>query len=77
MKNSILTTMWVILAALNGASAQGPRPEQLSTSNLPLGEPGIAWYTTWQSAWDEAQRSNRPILFVAAATQCGGIPGVF
>jgi len=25
----------------------------------------------------EAKRMNRPILFMAAASQCGGVPGVF
>lgn len=55
----------------------GPRPTDLGSADLPVGEPGIAWHTTWSSAWHEAQRSNRSIMFVAAATQCGGVPGVF
>tara|TARA_R110002096_G_scaffold24760_32_gene78083 strand:- start:2168 stop:2302 length:135 start_codon:yes stop_codon:yes gene_type:complete len=44
---------------------------------LDLGEAGIDWYTTWETAEAEAQRSNKPIMFVAAATQCNGISGVF
>ncbi len=59
------------------ATGQGPRPSDLGASNLDLGEPGIAWYTTWESAQAEAKRSGRPIMFVAAATQCHGVSGVF
>jgi hypothetical protein len=57
--------------------AQGPRPGDHGASNLDLGEAGIAWYTTWESAEAEANRSGRPIMFVAAATQCHGVSGVF
>ncbi len=64
--------------ALSGyALAQGPRPGDLGASKLDLGEPGIHWYTTWESAEAEAIRSGRPIMFVAAATQCHGVSGVF
>jgi hypothetical protein len=66
------------LIALGGcALAQGPRPGDLGASKLDLGEPGIHWYTTWESAAAEAKRSGRPIMFVAAATQCHGVSGVF
>ena len=59
-------------------SAQGgPRPEQLEASPQPVGEPGLAWYTTWESALEEAKRSQRPIFFMAAAATCNGISGVF
>jgi uncharacterized protein YyaL (SSP411 family) len=37
----------------------------------------VAWYTTWETALDEAKRSNRPIFFMAAAATCSGISGVF
>ena len=57
--------------------AQGPRPSNLGASKLDLGEPGIQWYTTWESAEAEAKRSGRAIMFVAAATQCHGVSGVF
>ena len=42
-----------------------------------IGEPGVAWYTTWESGLKEAQRSNRPIFFMAAATCTSGVPGTF
>ncbi|MGI9472924.1 MAG: hypothetical protein ACR2NZ_15395 [Rubripirellula sp.] len=60
-----------------GSGGGGPRPGDLGSSKLNLGEPGIAWYTTWESAAEEAKRSGRAIMFVAAATQCRGISGVF
>ncbi len=72
---SLFTLMMVTICAT--AHAQGPRAGDLGASNLNIGEPGIAWYTTWESALAEAKRSSRPIMFVAAATQCRGVSGVF
>ena len=42
-----------------------------------VGEEGVAWYTTWDTALAEAKRSNRPIFFMSAAAQCSGVSGVF
>ena len=39
--------------------------------------PRIAWYGTLKSGLAEAQRSGRPILFVSAAPQCLGVPGIW
>lgn len=60
-----------------GCGPGGPRPEHLGASPLELGEPGIAWYGKLEDGLAEAKRMNRPILFMAAASQCGGVPGVF
>tara|TARA_Y100000588_G_C14243248_1_gene920353 strand:+ start:261 stop:776 length:516 start_codon:yes stop_codon:yes gene_type:complete len=57
--------------------AGGPRPNDLGESLLDLGEPGIAWYPRLEDGISEAKRMNRPILFMAVASQCGGVPGVF
>jgi len=38
---------------------------------------GLHLYATWDVAEAEAKRSNRPIFFLMAATQCNGVPGVF
>ena len=65
------------LTSIPACGQGGPRPDQLGTSNLDIGESGIHWYTTWDSALEEANRSGRPIMFVAAATQCHGVSGVF
>jgi hypothetical protein len=78
-KKSLLVTI-AILAGIISASAQrrgGPRPEELGESPLGLGEPGIAWYPKLEDGLAEAKRTNRPIFFMAVASQCGGVPGVF
>ena len=70
-----------IFLLLLGSSAllfsQGARPADLTASPQAVGEPGIAWYTTWDTALAEAKRSQRPIFFMAAAATCNGVPGVF
>ena len=48
----------------------------MPAESVPTGA-GVAWYTDWQLALKEAKRSKRPILFMAATSQCGGVPGVF
>ena len=57
---------------------QADRPDyQLPPSPQPVGEAGVAWYATWDTALAEAQRSNRPIFFMAAAGTCSGVSGIF
>ena len=74
---STISFICVIASCAVGCAQGGPRPSDLGASKLDLGEPGIAWYTTWETAQAEAKRSGRPIMFVAAATQCRGVSGVF
>lgn len=50
----------------------GPLAEQ-----APPDAPGIAWFGTWDAALAEAKRTRRPILFMSAAPQCHGVPGVW
>lgn len=71
--------MITLLLAITGIAfgQGGPRPENLGASPQPIGEAGVAWYTTWDSAKAEAQRSQRPIFFMSAAAECGTISGVF
>ncbi len=76
MKRSILTLCCSLLF-LTPAFSQGPRPTDIGASPQPIGDAGIMWYTTWETALEEAQRSNRPIFFMAAAATCSGISGVF
>ena len=75
--NKLMVFSGLFVVGMGSATAAGPRPNDLGASPLDLGEPGIAWYTTWETGRAEAERSNRPIMFVAAATQCSGISGVF
>lgn len=67
-----------LLALLPSAGfSQGGRPTDQGASPQPVGDAGVMWYTTWDTAKAEAKRSNRPIFFMAAAATCSNIPGVF
>ncbi|MED5285416.1 MAG: hypothetical protein VYC71_05525 [Planctomycetota bacterium] len=76
MKKTFLTLSCLISLA-SAVFAQGPRPNDLGRSPQPVGDAGVAWYTTWDTALTEAKRTNRPIFFMAAAATCGGVSGVF
>lgn len=87
MKNLILklTMLLTLTSALSaqrpprprGERGGGPRPEELTESDADLGSAGIAWYPILEDGLAEAKRSNKPIFFMAVASQCGGVPGVF
>jgi len=64
-------------ALISLAHAQGPRPIDIGASQQKMGTAGVMWYATWDTALAEAERSQRPIFFMAAAAQCDGISGVF
>ncbi|WP_018970500.1 hypothetical protein [Rubritalea marina] len=66
-----------MLAIVPAWSQQRVRPVDLGVLNTPLGTESVRWYTTWSSGLAEAQRSNRPIFFFAAAAQCSNISGTF
>lgn len=36
---------------------------------------GIGWIPTWNQAVAEARQTNRPILLMSGAPECGGVPG--
>ena len=77
MKRTHIATLASLALFTTSVFAQGPRPTDLGASPQAVGEAGVAWYTTWETALAEAQRSNRPIFFMSAAATCGGISGVF
>lgn len=60
----------VATAQRGGAPRALPEHEQPETA-------GVAWFGTWDAALAEAKRTNRPILFMSAAPQCQGVPGVW
>ena len=60
-----------------GNSGGGSRLRAVEKNPQAVGEQGVAWYTTWETARAEASRSNRPIFFMSAAAQCSGVSGVF
>lgn len=74
---SLIKYALVLALATSSAQARGPKPEDLASSDLAVGDQGVVWYTTWDTAKAEAKRSNRPIFFMAAAHQCGSISGTF
>ena len=76
-KTTVLTLFASAAMAGMAVSQGGPRPDELGASPQPIGDAGVAWYTTWDTALAEAKRSNRPIFFMAAAATCSGISGVF
>jgi hypothetical protein len=39
--------------------------------------PGIAWFGVLEDGLKEAERTGKPIFFVTAAPQCGGVPGMW
>lgn len=77
MKTKFAVTAALFLSATTLAFSQGARPNELGAAPGELGSPGIAWYGRLDIALAEAKRSNRPIMFMSAASQCSGVPGVF
>ena len=69
-------SLLAILSAALVLDAAGPGLRG-AESNIKPGQVGIDWYSTWDTGLAEAKRSGRPIMFVAAATQCSGVSGVF
>lgn len=74
---TLIASVVIASSATNLVAQGGPRPNDLGASPQPVGEAGVVWYTTWETATAEAERSNRPIFFMAAAATCHGISGVF
>lgn len=71
----IITTLLSI--QFSTSYAKGPKPSELGAVEQPIGSEGVIWYTTWESATEEAKRSNRPIFFMSAAYQCSSVSGTF
>lgn len=81
-KLAFISAVCALLVACSSISAQqrgrrGPTVSDIPDHPQPIGDAGVAWYTTWATGVAEAKRSNRPIFFMSAATTCSGIPGVF
>jgi hypothetical protein len=56
---------------------EGPRPPANVGALRETPRGGIQWFATWESGLREAQRTARPILLIAAAPHCAGVPGVW
>lgn len=65
------------MATSDGLAQRSNRDKTIDDHPQAVGDPGIAWYTTWKSGLEEAKRSGRPIFFMSAATCSRGVSGVF
>ena len=78
---ALWTTMVIAAVMSRTANAQASPPKGPSYGgSVPNSErvaSGIAWYGVLQDGLDEARRRKKPILFVTAAPQCGGVPGMW
>lgn len=75
VKNALIVAIGLVITSTATVNAQGARGVEKNPQAV--GDAGVAWYTTWDTGLAEAQRSNRPIFFMSAATTCSGVPGVF
>lgn len=73
----LLTSIILLGTSSAIAAERNQERSNIGQNTLPMGAKGVAWYTTWETALEEAQRSNRPIFFMTGATQCGKISGAF
>ena len=78
---AITTAMFFGLCLSPKAFAQRPTSKGSSYGgNAPTSKSvgsGIAWFGVLQDGLDEARKTGMPILFVTAAPQCNGVPGMW
>lgn len=61
-----------------GKPTEPPLPgEDDATAATEIVTGSIPWFSTWKQGLAEAQRTGRPILFVMAAPNCGGVSGIW
>jgi hypothetical protein len=61
----------------SAAEDRQPMPRPTEAEQAASEGPAIQWFATWESGLAEARRTERPILLVAAAPHCGGVPGIW
>jgi hypothetical protein len=60
------------------AAAASPPPDRRENGALAQDSTaGIQWFATLKSGLGVALQSGRPILLVAAAPHCAGVPGIW
>ena len=73
---TILVACLATEATAQRRSSNGPSYGGNAPSSKTIGS-GIAWFGVLQDGLDEANKTGRPILFVTAAPQCNGVPGMW
>ncbi len=77
----VLSAAMVAVGLSSSAVAQFPSPAGASYGgSVPSSRkvvPGIAWYGVLTEGLAEAKRTGKPILFITAAAQCRGVPGMW
>ena len=74
---------WLLLVSFSTTPANGQLAPPSGPSyggSVPTSRkvvPGIAWYGVLKDGLAEAKRTGKPILFITAAAQCGGVPGMW
>lgn len=77
MRRIFVSTTIAIAAVtlvIGGIFAGPPRSVAKEAKGLPE---GIAFYGVLKDGLKEAKSTNRPILFLSAAPQCIGVPGMW
>ena len=76
-----LAAIWLCMVGWQSASAQlAPPTGATYGGSVPSSRKvvsGIAWHGVLEDGLAEAKRTGKPILFMTAAPQCGGVPGMW
>ena len=74
LRFSLIMFFWSGLVSMSAVHCPGQSQYNESTDSLPT---GIAWYGVLTDGIADAKATNRPIMLLAAAPQCAGIPGMW
>ena len=69
----LLTAAVAAPAACAGATPQ-TAPASPAAAAVPA---GVHWFTDLRAGLEEAKRTGRPVMLLAAAPSCGGVPGTW
>ena len=74
-----VTSMAVCIVLLMGGQleAQNRQSAAQKPGNSEELVSGIAWFGVLKDGLKEAKRTGKPILFLTAAPQCNGVPGMW
>ncbi len=74
-----LSTLLVcgVLGAMTavGVDAQSPQPAPVAPATAVPS--GVQWFTELRAGLEEARRTGRPVMLLAAAPSCGGVSGMW